>query len=132
MNAVIFILETGEFSMKLRVRHNSLRLRLTRREVDQLIETGLVEETVEFTPRPLVYMLHASQACSEIQASFVNGWITVSVPGAMAKDWASSEQVGLQATHRDVAILIEKDWSCLHAASENNGSDENEDTFPHP
>jgi hypothetical protein len=113
--------------MKLRMRHNSVRLRLTRGEVDQLVEAGIVEETVEFRPQPLVYILHASEDCRQMEARFNDGWMTISVPDAQAKKWAGTEQVGMQATHAGVAILVEKDWECRHAESE-----ENEDAFPHP
>ena len=44
--------------MKLRIQGNSLRLRLTQKEVAQLCEWGRVESVVEFSPgQELVYLL---------------------------------------------------------------------------
>ena len=113
--------------MKLRLTDNSVRLRLSRSEVDQFLETGLIEETIEFPNTPLVYMLHASSQCRQIQAAFVNGWITVTVPENLGRDWAAGDQVAMRAADSNLSILIEKDWQCLHASKE-----ENEDAFPRP
>jgi hypothetical protein len=111
--------------MKLRLANNSVRLRLTRSEVDQFLDTGLAEEAVDFPNTPLVFMLHSSSDCRSMQATFVNGWITVTVPDAAGKTWAGSDQVGMEGSHHGVSILIEKDWQCLHAAGD-------EDAFPRP
>jgi hypothetical protein len=46
--------------MKLRLQGNSVRLRLTRSEVERLRETGLVEESIEFgSGESLVYRLQS-------------------------------------------------------------------------
>jgi hypothetical protein len=111
--------------MKLRLLGNSVRLRLSRSEVETLAETGLIEETVDLVPNPLVYMIHASKDCRNIQVSFLNGWITITAPEHTVNAWASGPDVGITGSHRNVAVLIEKDWNCLHATEA-----ENEDTFP--
>src|ERR1019366_3610136 len=47
--------------MKLRIQGNSLRLRLTQKEVALVRDRGLVESLVEFAPgRSLVYLLEGS------------------------------------------------------------------------
>jgi len=113
--------------MKLRLRGNSLRLRLSQSEVETLTSSGLLEESVEFTPNPLVYMVYASKDCTDIQVSFLNGWITVAVPEDRLKSWASSDTVGMEAAHGGILVLIEKDFACAH-----RDAAENEDAFPHP
>jgi HSP20 family molecular chaperone IbpA len=113
--------------MKIRLRSNSVRLRLTQDEVAQFAETGIVEESVELKPQPLVYVLHAADEAKHVEASFCDGWLTISIPAKQAKEWVESEEVGISAAHAGVAILVEKDWQCRHASSE-----ENEGTFPHP
>ncbi len=113
--------------MKLRLRGSSLRLRLSQTEVETLTETGLIEETVDFNPNPLVYMLHSSKECKEIQVSFLNGWITVTAPEVQLKSWAASNMVGIEAIHRGVSVLIEKDFACTHG-----DPIENKDAFPRP
>jgi hypothetical protein len=72
-------------------------------------------------------MAHLSKDCSQIEVSFLNGWITVSLPEAAAQRWAASDEVGMQGVYRGVTVLVEKDFSCLHG-----GAAENEDKFPNP
>jgi hypothetical protein len=107
------------------MRGNTLRLRLTRSEVRKLTETGVVEESVDLTPNPLVYVMRAAKDCSEIQVSFLNGAISVSVPEALAAEWAAGDSVGMEGTFRGVSVLVEKDWSCAHGTESTN-----KDAFP--
>jgi hypothetical protein len=113
--------------MKLRLRHNSLRLRVGRSELASFLESGIVEDSVDFPSIPLVYILHSSDECKEMQATFNNGWITVSVPMEQGRAWAEGDQVGLENKYRGISILVEKDWECVRPSGEDN-----EDTFPHP
>jgi hypothetical protein len=113
--------------MKLRLHNNSVRFRLSQTEVKMLAESGIVEEAVDLTPSPLVYLVHASKDCRTTQISYVNGWISVTVPTSKVTEWAGSNAVGIEATHQGVAIAIEKDWNCLHGDPV-----ENVDTFPNP
>jgi len=119
--------------MKLRLQTNSLRLRLKRGEVAQLIKDGCVEEVITFaSDQTLHYRLQISQVASGLTAIFAAGEIDVAVPVAMAQRWASSEEVGMEASQAagenpSLQILIEKDFACL------NGDDaQNVDTFPNP
>lgn len=104
-----------------------MRVRLTQSEVEQLSKSGLVEDSVEFVPNPLVYMVHSSKDSSEMEVLFLNSWITVTVPEDQIQKWSSGGDVGIVGCFRGIAILIEKDWSCLHG-----DETANEDTFPHP
>ncbi len=113
--------------MKLRLLGNTVRLRMARSEVEQLTESGIVEEAVEFLPHPLVYMIHISKENNQIEASFLNGWITISVPEKIAREWAAGNEVGIRGSFRGVSVLIEKDWNCLHG-----DEPQNQDRFPRP
>lgn len=117
--------------MKLRIRGDSLRLRLTRGEVRQLRETGRVVETTHFGDAELSYQLLAADVPSPV-ARFDGGSIVVSLPRTQAEAWADSEQVGITATqavaHGSLALLIEKDFRCL---APREGEDDS-DAFPHP
>ena len=113
--------------MKLRLRQNSVRLRLSRGEVKALAETGLVEESLDFIPQPLVYILHLSNEINEMQVAFTNGWLTVTAPELLAQTWADSDQVGMESEFHGVKVLVEKDWPCSHSTDE-----ENEGTFLPP
>ena len=120
--------------MKLRLRGNTLRLRLRQGEVRALAETGGVEERTEFAPGspPLVYALRADDTPA-VGASFEQGRIVVRVPRAAARQWAAGEQVGIDGAQETAGgdalrILIEKDFECLDAAA----GESQDDAFPNP
>jgi hypothetical protein len=117
--------------VKLRIRGDSLRLRLTRGEVDQLRATDEVRETVRFGPRALDYVLR----CAELdapRARFEDDAIVVELPRAAAHAWADTDQVGIEAEQAlddgALRLLIEKDFKCL---APREGEDDS-DAFPHP
>lgn len=121
--------------MKLRTRHNSIRLRLTKSEVERFAQTGKVEETLDFGPGAggqLVYELVAG-GVDYVKAATTAGRISIFVPSEIAEDWTKSERVGIfgeQAVggRRNLTILIEKDFTCL----EPRMGDDDSDTFDHP
>ncbi len=121
--------------MKLRIRGDSIRLRLKRGEVDQLAAgTSIVEET-HFPGSILTYRLSASEN-DTISASFDNGDLSVSVPTSNALDWASTDEVSLFAEQEldgsnTLSLLIEKDFKCLEPGHHRE-CDDDEDTYPHP
>lgn len=135
--------------MKLRVKGDSLRLRLLRSEVEQLGRSGRVEETVNFSFAPqvkLIYALETSVDVKQIEASFENNRIAVRVPFELARTWIESEQVGIsndnpvydaaQPDAHKLRLLIEKDFVCLDAGSSSGGDDEDAataaDAYPNP
>ena len=116
--------------MKLRLRGDSLRLRLTRGEVQQLAQSGSVEERVHITPSGvLVYRL---KRVTTLGASFVNGEVEIQVPESMAREWCASELVTLEheQPHGEVRlrIVVEKDYACLAPREDEDESD----NFRHP
>ncbi len=121
--------------MKLRIRGDSLRLRLKRGEVDQIAAgTSIVEET-HFPDSILTYRLDVSEN-QDISASFDNGSLVISLPKSRVSDWAGTDEVSLHAQQKlsgagSLSLLIEKDFSCLEAGHHRDGEDD-EDTFPHP
>lgn len=119
--------------MKLRVRGNSLRLRLSRSEVETFDQVGRVEEAVRFGPgAQLVYAVERAPD-GALSARLEGALVTVSIPAALAGPWCRTEQVGLEADQptgdgQTLRILIEKDFTCLKTRS---GEDES-DAFPNP
>ena len=114
--------------MKLRVRHNFLRLRLTQGEVKQLRDTGRVQEVIEFSPdQHLTYRIEAS-GVGEVRAEFREGVVSVTVPSRSVGIWANSQQVGIEAQQDTLRIAVEKDFACVDPAD----AEENLDTFPNP
>lgn len=112
-----------------------MRLRLKRREVDQLAAgTSIVEET-HFPGTVLTCRLDVSEN-SSISATFDNGSLVVSLPKSKVLDWASTDKVSLFAEQRlsgsgALSLLIEKDFKCLEPGHHRDCEDD-EDTFPHP
>lgn len=121
--------------MKLRVRNNSVRLRLTQSEVAAFAADGSVAETIEFGLNPddcLIYALEKSSA-QTIGADFRNGKITIFVPRTQAENWTNTNEIGIEAeaeigNGKTLKILIEKDFACL----DRRAGEDDRDAFPHP
>lgn len=121
--------------MKIRIRGNSVRLRLSRSEVEEFGRSGKVHEEVRFGPRPQDTLCYQINKCpgDRVKASFADGTISISVPDRLAGIWVECEQVGFderQAVDEksDLFIKVEKDFVCL-TASEN---EDQSDNYPHP
>jgi hypothetical protein len=115
--------------MKLRIQGNSLRLRLTQKEVAQLRERGRVESSVEFSPgQELVYLLEGSFHAKSVSVAFNGRSIRVTVPTDVMTEWVESDQVAIDApSQAGLQLLIEKDFQCLHSRGE-----QDRDAYSHP
>jgi hypothetical protein len=122
--------------MKLRIRGNSIRLRLGQSEVQRLLVSGSVEESTAFGPseeQRFSYSLYVSLDLPDVSASFADGRIIVRVPMTTAREWVTTDQVSIDAIQPNgddgqLRILIEKDFACIDAP----GNESQEDAFPHP
>jgi hypothetical protein len=115
--------------MKLRIQGNSLRLRLTQKEIAHLRDRGRLESLIEFSPgQELVYLLEGSFQAKSVDAAFDGQAIRVTVPAQVMAQWAESDQVGIEASSSAaLQLLIEKDFQCLHARGE-----QDLDAYAHP
>ncbi|WNJ17251.1 DUF7009 family protein [Pontibacter sp. G13] len=119
--------------MKLRIKGNSLRLRLSRPEIDEFAANGRVEARITFSAMAsLVYALEQDPSTQHVFATMGNQRITVYVPQAIGEAWAQTEQVGftgnMQVTESEtLSILVEKDFQCLHRDTEDE-----RDLYPNP
>lgn len=120
--------------MKLRIKDNSIRLRLMRGEVEVLRDVGLVEAHTEFPGgRTFGYCVESSPASVNPEAFFSSSKVTVRVPETTVLAWANSEQVSMTgeqvlANGEKLKILVEKDFVCLTGRDDEDESD----MFPHP
>jgi hypothetical protein len=115
--------------MKLRIRENSVRLRLTKGEVADFAEKGLVEnQTVFGNSQIFKYRLRSSEIADKVEIRFENGCIETNVPKTIALKWATSDEVSIVADDHSIRILIEKDFACLT----NRENEDESDAFPHP
>ena len=106
--------------MKLRIRGDSLRLRLTRGELASLLGQGAVVESTRFPGgATLGYQLIVDPDAAVVAARFAAGVLSVALPRAAAQAWGGSEQVGIEAelplAGGVLRVLIEKDFPCLAA-----------------
>jgi len=119
--------------VKLRIKGSSLRLRLTQGEIQQLVETGEVQEQVPFAANAtLVYRLRRDSKISDITATYTVNLIEILIPERASREWCGSDRVTLEHSQRvpggELRVTLEKDFACLAPRA---GEDES-DNFPHP
>ena len=121
--------------MKLRIRGNSIRLRLGQSEVCRLALNGAVEELTIFgsdREQRLGYEIRAASDEAVVRAGFDGQRIVVHVPAEMINRWAGSDQVGIYAMQPtdqgELAVVIEKDFVCIDGDS----GESQKDAFPNP
>jgi hypothetical protein len=104
--------------VKLRIHENSLRLRLSRSDVEQIRQTGISTESVRFgSNSQLSYALEASSQVTAMEAQFREDCIRILLPLNIAQVWAGSDQVSLSLNPGEgggPSLLIEKDFQCRH------------------
>jgi len=122
--------------MKLRIKGNSIRLRVSRSELAMLAETGRVEDAIQFAPgdeHRLAYSLQASPEVKKFSVRHTPREITVMIPAAEAEAWWDTDRVGLEGEQRvggdqTLAILVEKDFACFQPRPGEDAAD----AFPNP
>jgi hypothetical protein len=122
--------------MKLRIRGNSLRLRLGQSEVRRLAAEGRLEDSTQFDPlgqQRLVYRLVLDDVAKMISAQSGENQISVLIPTDLGRRWANGDQVGLEAAQPigpqgTLRILIETDFECIDARPD----EPDDDAYPHP
>ena len=112
--------------MKIRIKGNSLRYRLTKSDVDRLDKEGYVEENTDFGGQILIYALQR-YALPGLTASFQNNVITLYMHADMVNDLATTERVGFNAVNNQLHLLVEKDFICLDTVAEDQS-----DNYPNP
>lgn len=118
--------------MKIRIKGNSVRLRLTKTEVEIFSKTGVYEEKTQFGSTMLTYKLQAKSDVQELEADFIDDTITVSIPDDAQQTWANSNRVGYNnkvdwADDSKLSLLVEKDFTCLDETIEDQS-----DNYPNP
>jgi hypothetical protein len=121
--------------MKLRIKGNTLRVRVSRSEVARLLATDCLEETIHFSPEPdakLTYALKQEQSLSRPTVKYTENRVAILIPADQANAWGKTDQVGIAEEISlgklgALGLLIEKDFACL-----DRSEGDNEDTFPNP
>jgi hypothetical protein len=121
--------------MKLRIKGNSLRVRVTRSELMKLIDTGHIEETIYFSSKEqsrLTYALEHESGLNSPTLRYQWPEVVLVLPKKEATTWAESNQVGVYASVDlgpvgTLVLIVEKDFACLDLSDADNL-----DTFPNP
>ena len=118
--------------MKIRIKGNSVRFRLTKSEVEAFSEKGSYSETTEFASKTLTYTLVAKANITELEADFKEDTITIYFPESEQSAWAKSNRVGYANTvdwndTKELSLLVEKDFTCL-----DNTVEDQSDNYPNP
>ena len=120
--------------MKLRLRHNSIRLRLLKGEVDSFRETGFVAEEIIFPDgRKFTYAIERNDAIERPEARLAESRVTILVPKADADVWTETDEVGIRydigcGNGIELRVVIEKDFVCI----DRKDDPDNADAFPNP
>jgi hypothetical protein len=121
--------------MKLRIKENSLRYRVSRSDLVRLMQSGRIEETIRFAPQPdatLTYALECPSAQKEMPVRYQVQKVTVLLSLEEARRLSEGDEVGLYYTcdfgdGEVLELVVEKDFACLKDTDADN-----EDAFPNP
>jgi hypothetical protein len=115
--------------VKIRIKDNSIRLRLTRAEVETMRDSGVVISNTGFPGgRKFNYAIESSPAIVIPAAIYSDNEIRVRLPETVVLAWTSTEQVSIEGEQilddgEKLLILVEKDFACLEPRP---GEDESE------
>ncbi len=119
--------------MKLRIKGDSLRLRVGPSEIARLMEKGRVEETIHLgleDDKRLTYALEVGDV-GGIAVRHEGTRVAVILPTGSARAWAQGADVGVYGSvgvsSGRLEIAVEKDWACL-----DKSEGEDAETFPNP
>jgi hypothetical protein len=121
--------------MKLRIKGNSLRLRVSRSELARFQAGDRIEETIHFSAAPeatLTYALESASTPSPVTIQYGPREVTVVLSKDRARVWGAQSEVGVYTTldmgpAGSLEVIVEKDFACL-----DRDDGDNSDTFANP
>jgi hypothetical protein len=112
--------------MKIRIKGNSLRYRLTQSEVVKVWREGLLEEQTKLIPETFIYAIKVGDT-EQLSAEFTGNKIILHISKAMIEELHDTQRVGFDGWSGSVRLLIEKDFTCL-----DNTEEDQSDNYPNP
>lgn len=112
--------------MKIRIKGNSLRYRLTKSEIAKLWSAGFLEERTEFAGKTLVYAIVTAND-DKLSADYIADRIVLSMPRTMIDELNNTDRVGFDDGTGPVSLLVEKDFVCIDRVEEDQ-----RDNYPNP
>lgn len=121
--------------MKLRIKGNSLRLRVSRSELARFLSGGRIEETIHFAAAAharLTYALESALQGSAVRVRYRPHEVTVILSEDQVRIWSKESEVGVYTSvdtgaAEPLEVIVEKDFACLDRSDEDNV-----DTFANP
>lgn len=111
--------------MKIRMTTDSIRIRIRKSELEQLISHSHIEDNITFAADNILhYGLIMSDEATSLFGEFKDSRIKLSIPKTMAQNWAQTNLVSLEENvalenGQKLHLLIEKDFPCLDRPEEN-------------
>ena len=118
--------------MKLRIKGNSVRMRLSKTEVEELVSGSLLQESTSFGNASFGYAIQPVNQGEFLTAGFDKNVITLYVPVSLLKEWSTNSVVGFESkmpleNSGHLHLLLEKDFKCL-----DESYDDQSDFFDNP
>jgi hypothetical protein len=116
--------------MKVRITHDTIRIRLNQTEVRQLGDGHRVEMETPFAGGAKLHSVLQPVDTTTFAASLQPFALVIDVPRSQLSDWVYSDAVTLEShppAGGGATVLIEKDFHCLHRNTADDA-----DTFPNP
>ena len=104
--------------MKLRIKGNSIRFRLSRPDIEQLVKKGYLEEKTDFGLHQFSYALNVVSDNNELYDDFSDGLMIMHIPKDFVLGWLDSDKVGFEHQQdidgiSTLYLVLEKDFKCL-------------------
>lgn len=112
--------------MKIRIKGDSLRYRLTKSDVAALTNNGYLQEQTNFADQLLVYALRTTDS-DKLSAQYLDHTITLFIPEHMVTELIHTDRVGFEDKSGSLHLLIEKDFTCM-----DNTEEDQSDNYPNP
>ncbi|HET9745944.1 MAG TPA: hypothetical protein VFP97_09535 [Chitinophagaceae bacterium] len=119
--------------MKIRIKGNSIRYRLTKTDINNFRKNGFVEEKTGFLNGiSFIYRLEKSKGILNLEASFSGNRICIFVPENISEEWTTTDAVSFESKmeigdEKELFLLIEKDFVCIDHSLEDQS-----DNYPNP
>lgn len=120
--------------MKIRIQGHSIRLRLQKKEVQLLFDTGMIQEETQLgsaAQDTWRYALQCAHDVSVLDVVYEPQRLLVQISPELAQELAETDRVGIDHTIErsgvpSLSVLVEKDFKCLTPRAEDA------DAYPHP
>lgn len=119
--------------MKIRIKGNSVRIRISKSELSEFAQKGVLQEETDFGLQKFSYKLISRNQESPLDAAYTGQSIEIYVQQTEAQNWAQTELVGIKHyksldNGTSLFLLLEKDFKCI----DNEAMEDQSDNFENP